>query len=201
MAELSLSVEAKASNKQVTDSVLTKLMQYPESISSYSIEELTKDMDEERVRKWCNIIISLKADGISRNVVKRYYFPLCRSIIESFYHESEMLHEMAHNRSFSSDFMTQTDSVITGRDIISRFTEYQRVCMAMMEIPLENLIVPVYYGANYPLHCSGRISTQHIPRTLSCGHSKTFSKVTCRKRTLNACVWWSTTGGVWRNYY
>lgn len=58
-----------------------------------------------------------------------------------------------------------------------------------------------HYGANCPLHCSGRTSTQHIPRTLNCGHSKTFSKAICRKRTLNACVWWSTTGGVWRNYY
>lgn len=146
VAGLSLSVEAKANSKHVTDSVLTKLMQYPESISSYSIEELTKDMDEERIRQWCNIIISLKADGISRNVVKRYYFPLCRSIIESFYHESEMLHEMTHNRSFPSDIMMQTDSVMTGRDIISRFMEYQHVCMAMMELPWDFLIVPVCYG-------------------------------------------------------
>lgn len=143
---LSFSVEAKADNKQVADSVLTKLMQYPDSISSYSIEELTRDTDKERIRQWCNIIISLNANSISRNVIKHYYFPLCRRIIESYYHESGILHEIAHNRPFSLDSMRLTDSIITGRDIISRFMEYQRVCMAMMELPLEKLIIPAFYG-------------------------------------------------------
>lgn len=142
---LSFSVEAKTSSKQVVDSVLTKILQYPESISSYTIEELTKDMDRERVSQWCNIIISLKANGIRRDVIKRYYIPLCRCIMESYYHESELLHEMAHKRSFSSNIMTQVDSAISGREIVSRFTEYQRVCKIMKEVPWEKLIVPTNY--------------------------------------------------------
>lgn len=143
---MSFSVEAKTSSKQVVDSVLTKILQYPDSISSYTIEELTKDMDRERVLQWCNIIISLKANGIRRDVIKRYYIPLCRCIMESYYHESELLHEMAHKRSFSSNIMTQVDSVISGREIVSRFTEYQRVCKIMKEVPWEKLIVPMNYG-------------------------------------------------------
>ena len=57
-----------------------------------------------------------------------------------------------------------------------------------------------HYGVNCPLRCSGQTSTRHIPRTSGCGRSETFSMATCRKRTLNACVWLSTTDGAWRNY-
>ena len=49
IAGLSLSVKAAANSKQVPDSVLTKLVQYPESISSYSLEELTRNMDQKRI--------------------------------------------------------------------------------------------------------------------------------------------------------
>lgn len=147
VAGLSLSVDSKAENKQVTDSVLIKLLQYPETISSYSIGELTKDMDKTRIKQMSKVICSLSGNGISRSIIRQHYFPLCRSVIESYFHESELLQEIALHRDFTSEHMIQADNINTGRNIITRFIEYQRVCMAIQELPLENRAFnPVFYG-------------------------------------------------------
>lgn len=146
IAGLSLSVKAAANSKQVPDSVLTKLVQYPESISSYSLEELTRNMDQKRISQWCNILCSMNPNSINRNIIKCHYFPLCRSVIEIYSRESEILQEIANNRTFPTESIYAADSISTGRDIICRFMEYQRVCMAMKELPLERIITPIFYG-------------------------------------------------------
>lgn len=131
---------------QLPDSVLTRIIQYPESISLYPPEELEEEINKDKIKQFCTIISSLNANGISRSIIKKYYFPLCRSVIESYFHESEILHELAMNRTFTSDCMIHNDSISTGREIISRFIEYQRICMAMTELPFENLVTPIFYG-------------------------------------------------------
>lgn len=140
-----LSVEARAENLHEPDSVLTELMQHPESISSYSIEELTKDMSKDRINQMNKVICSLNANGISRSIIKQYYFPLCRNIIASYFHKSAILQEMAQNRTFALEHMQYVDSMSTGRNTISRFIEYQHICMGMIRLPWE-YITPVFYG-------------------------------------------------------
>lgn len=140
-----LSVKAIAGNKQEPDSVLTELMQHPESITSYSIEELTKDMDKDRINKMNKVISSLNANGISRSIIKQYYFPLCRNIIKSYFNKSTTLQGMTQNRTFSIEHMLQTDSISAGRNIVSRFIEYQHICMGMMSLPWD-FVTPVMYG-------------------------------------------------------
>lgn len=139
------SVEARAENLHEPDSVLTELMQHPESISSYSIEELTKDMSKDRINQMNKVICSLNANGISRSIIKQYYFPLCRKIIEFYFHKSAILQEMSQNRTFTIERMQYVDSISTGRNIVSRFIEYQHICMGMMRLPWK-YVTPVFYG-------------------------------------------------------
>lgn len=140
-----LSVEAKTENKQESDSVLAELMQNPELITSYSIEELTEDMSKNRINQMNKVICSLNANGISRSIIKQYYFPLCRKIIESYFHKSAILQKMAQNRTFTLEHMQYVDSISSGRNIISRFIEYQHICMGMIGLPWE-YVTPVFYG-------------------------------------------------------
>lgn len=129
-------VSAKTYNEELVDSVMTMIMQFPDTISSYSVEELTRNMDQERIQQWGSVIISLKPTGIRRSIIKQYYFPLCREIVKGFYRESDIMQNLADGRDFNPLSMIHTDSLCTGRDIISRFIEYQQVCISMQNIKL-----------------------------------------------------------------
>lgn len=139
-------IELKADDKQVSDSLLEKMMLNPESIVSYSTNELTENAEEERIRKICKLIYSLDADGISRSVVKNNYYPLCRKIIKISFFQSEILREMAKKRGFTLQHMTQTDSISFGRDIAARFIEYQKACMAIVHLNSQDILTPFAYG-------------------------------------------------------
>ena len=60
--------------------------------------------------------------------------------------ESYLLREMAKGRVFYPSSLIQTDSICIGKEIESRFMEYQQVCMVMMNLPIDNLDVPLFYG-------------------------------------------------------
>ena len=99
-------------------------MQAPESIVSYSTNELAENAEGEQIGQICKLICSLNANGISRSVIKNNYYPLCRKIIEASIRQSEILREMTKRRGLTLYQMKETDSISIGRDIITRFIEY-----------------------------------------------------------------------------
>lgn len=139
-------IDLKASDKQDADSVLEKIMQDPESIVSYSTKELTENAEGKRIGQICKLICSLNANGISRSVIKNNYYPLCRKIIEVSLRQSGILREMTKKRGFALYQMKQTDSISIGRDIITRFDEYQKVCMAIDNLNSQDFMTPFAYG-------------------------------------------------------
>ena len=139
-------VAANVDNQQISDSVLQQIGMCPEAISSYTTCELTEDMNQERIKQWCKLICSLRSTSIRRSTIKSYYFPLCREIILSYMRESYLLREMAKGRVFLPSSLIQTDSICIGKEIESRFMEYQQVCMVMMNLPIDNLDFPWFYG-------------------------------------------------------
>lgn len=146
VAGLFMSDHVVANNRQVPDSVLTKLMKFPESISSYSVDELTADMNINRIKTWTRIISSLEATGISRTIIKQYYFPLCNRIIKSYYDTTDLLREMAIERGFPTERIVRLDSLCSGRNIVNRFNEYQQTIIAIQGLPDENLFLHAFYG-------------------------------------------------------
>ena len=146
VAILGISVSAVAGTAHSLDSVLMHIGRDPEAISGYTTEDLKAGMNEDGIRKWCKLIISLKAQGITRKSIKQHYFPLCRSLVEAFFHESEIMQNLADGRKFNPVLMSHTDSTCTGRAILSRFMEYQRLCHSISMLPCENLTSRIYYG-------------------------------------------------------
>ena len=135
-----------ANNKHFPDSILTHLTQHPESISDYATEELTSNVDKNEIIQLCNIVSSLNASRISRDVIKQHYFPLCRNIIKSFYNQSEIFQAATHHRTFKSLHMIESDDNSKGRQIIVRFINYQRILMSIRGLPWDNIVTPFYYG-------------------------------------------------------
>lgn len=86
------------------------------------------------------------ANGISRSVIKNNYYPLCRKIIEASIRQSEILREMTKRRGLTLYQMKETDSISIGRDIITRFIEYQKVCMAIDNLNSQDFMTPFAYG-------------------------------------------------------
>lgn len=141
-----LPISLKANNKQISDSVVEKIMQAPESIVSYSTNELAENAEGEQIGQICKLICSLNANGISRSVIKNNYYPLCRKIIEASIRQSEILREMTKRRGLTLYQMKETDSISIGRDIITRFIEYQKVCMAIDNLNSQDFMTPFAYG-------------------------------------------------------
>ena len=139
-------IDLKASDKQIPDSVLEKIMQNPESIVSYSTNELIENAEGERIGQICKIICSLNTNGISRSVIKNHYYPLCRKIIKVSLCQSGILREMIKRRGLTLYQMKETDSISIGRDIITRFIEYQKACMAIDYLNSQDFMTPFAYG-------------------------------------------------------
>lgn len=139
-------IDLKASDKQIPDSVLEKIMQNPESIVSYSTNELIENAEGERIGQICKIICSLNTNGISRSVIKNHYYPLCRKIIKISLCQSGILREMIKRRGLTLYQMKETDSISIGRDIITRFIEYQKACMAIDYLNSQDFMTPFAYG-------------------------------------------------------
>ena len=136
----------QASNKYLPDSIFSQLAQHPEAISDYATEELTSNIDKNEIILLCNIISSLNASRISRDIIKQHYFPLCRNIIKSFYDQSETFQVATHHRTFKSLHMVESDDNSTGRQIIIRFVNYQHLLMSIKGLPWDNIITPLSYG-------------------------------------------------------
>lgn len=128
------------------DSICYSIWKDPESISLYSFEELRIDMDKERIQKWCKLISSLNVSAIRRSTIKKCYFSLCRAIVKVFYSESEAMHKISKGRAFIDMRMLKEDSECTGRKIISRFLEYQSICIAISNISQEDSVHPLICG-------------------------------------------------------
>lgn len=139
-------IDLKASDKQIPDSVLEKIMQNPESIVSYSTNELIENAEGERIGQICKIICSLNTNGIRRSVIKNHYYPLCRKIIKVSLCQSGILREMIKRRGLTLYQMKETDSISIGRDIITRFIEYQKACMAIDYLNSQDFMTPFAYG-------------------------------------------------------
>lgn len=139
-------IDLKASDKQIPDSVLEKIMQNPESIVSYSTNELIENAEGERIGQICKIICSLNTNGISRSVIKNHYYPLCRKIIKVSLCQSGILREMIKRRGLTLYQMKETDSISIGRDIITRFIEYQKACMAIDYLNSQDFMTLFAYG-------------------------------------------------------
>lgn len=139
-------IDLKASDKQIPDSVLEKIMQNPESIVSYSTNELIENAEGEQIGQICKIICSLNTNGISRSVIKNHYYPLCRKIIKVSLCQSGILCEMIKRRGLTLYQMKETDSISIGRDIITRFIEYQKACMAIDYLNSQDFMTPFAYG-------------------------------------------------------
>lgn len=139
-------IDLKASDKQIPNSVLEKIMQNPESIVSYSTNELIENAEGERIGQICKIICSLNTNGISRSVIKNHYYPLCRKIIKVSLCQSGILREMIKRRGLTLYQMKETDSISIGRDIITRFIEYQKACMAIDYLNSQDFMTPFAYG-------------------------------------------------------
>lgn len=141
-----ISIDIKAIDKQVSDSLLEKMMLNPEYIVSYSTNELTDNAEEERIGQICKLICSLNANGISRSVIKNNYYPLCRKVIEISLCQSEILRGMVKRRGLTLHHMIQIDSICVGRDIAARFVEYQKACMGIVYLNSQDIITPCAYG-------------------------------------------------------